>query len=464
MAAIDEVRVYLVPLARRPGYPPYRLTVVEVRDADGATGIGEVGLVYGDGASAAAKMVLEIANNHLIGHDGRAITAFAHRAYRNAFWSQSGGVIWFGALSALDEALWDLRGRRAGEPVHRLLGGPAQTEIRFYCNGWSRSATDPADWGRRAAEAVAAGYDALKFDPYKYRPDGSTRSLTEKVTTAFHRLAVERTAAVREAVGPDVDLILELHGNLSRLEALRACTDITFKFPFGEQELWGIAARGNFDLTQHQEHSGKSMEYFDEARKERYIPHVVEPSVGVDRILLAEEAHVVVYAQLPGQVLGRHAVGPVADEQELDRVALLPQPVEHVDDVASPFDRAEVGDVHQHLLAVGAERTLEVLLVGPLEARRVDEVGHDLDVAVDVEVLVRLARQIFGHGRDAVGLVDRVVDHGREGGVAAHELDAASVPTFFLRNSTKITGGPLRRRPAPSGGSGGCCRRSVSPR
>ena len=67
----------------------------------------------------------------------------------------------------------------------------------------------------------------------------------------------------------------------------RACTDITFKFPFGEQELEGIAARGNFDLIQHQESSGKSMEYFDEARKERYVPHVIEPSLGVDRTLLA---------------------------------------------------------------------------------------------------------------------------------------------------------------------------------
>ncbi len=67
----------------------------------------------------------------------------------------------------------------------------------------------------------------------------------------------------------------------------RACTDITFHFPFGEQELWGIAARGNFDLTQHQTHSGKSMEYFDEASRERYIPHVIEPALGVDRLVLA---------------------------------------------------------------------------------------------------------------------------------------------------------------------------------
>jgi glycyl-tRNA synthetase len=67
----------------------------------------------------------------------------------------------------------------------------------------------------------------------------------------------------------------------------RACTDITYKFPFGEHELEGIAARGNFDLTQHQEHSGKSLEYFDENLKEKYLPHVIEPSLGVDRTFLA---------------------------------------------------------------------------------------------------------------------------------------------------------------------------------
>ncbi|MCX7916064.1 MAG: glycine--tRNA ligase [Verrucomicrobiae bacterium] len=66
-----------------------------------------------------------------------------------------------------------------------------------------------------------------------------------------------------------------------------ACVDVMFAFPFGVQELEGIAARGDFDLRQHQQFSGKSMEYFDDETKERYIPHVVEPSAGVDRIALA---------------------------------------------------------------------------------------------------------------------------------------------------------------------------------
>lgn len=67
----------------------------------------------------------------------------------------------------------------------------------------------------------------------------------------------------------------------------KGTTDLTFHFPFGVQELWGIACRGDFDLSQHQKHSGKSLEFFDEARKQKYIPHVIEPSLGVDRTVLA---------------------------------------------------------------------------------------------------------------------------------------------------------------------------------
>ncbi|MBU1908559.1 MAG: glycine--tRNA ligase, partial [Verrucomicrobia bacterium] len=66
-----------------------------------------------------------------------------------------------------------------------------------------------------------------------------------------------------------------------------ACVDVMYDFPFGTQELEGIAARGDYDLRRHQEYSGKSMEYFDEETKQKFIPHVVEPSAGVDRIALA---------------------------------------------------------------------------------------------------------------------------------------------------------------------------------
>jgi len=67
----------------------------------------------------------------------------------------------------------------------------------------------------------------------------------------------------------------------------QATTDLMFQFPHGEQELWGVACRSDYDLKQHQKHSGKSMEIFDEASQSKFVPHVIEPSLGVDRTLLA---------------------------------------------------------------------------------------------------------------------------------------------------------------------------------
>ncbi len=92
---------------------------------------------------------------------------------------------------------------------------------------------------------------------------------------------------------------LKTHGLNSELTRLRdhgedelshyskATSDIEFLFPFGWGELWGIAHRGDFDLTQHQTHSGKDLHYLDPTTNEKYIPHVIEPSLGADRVLLA---------------------------------------------------------------------------------------------------------------------------------------------------------------------------------
>jgi glycyl-tRNA synthetase len=82
-------------------------------------------------------------------------------------------------------------------------------------------------------------------------------------------------------------LSYDVHAKEKLAHYAQACTDIAFEFPFGKQELQGCAARGNYDLTQHEAASGKSMEYFDDQLKEKYIPHVIEPSIGVDRLMLA---------------------------------------------------------------------------------------------------------------------------------------------------------------------------------
>jgi len=104
----------------------------------------------------------------------------------------------------------------------------------------------------------------------------------------WHEYWVTERLKWYELVGlPEGRMHRDVHAQEALAHYASACTDILYDFPFGTQELEGIAARGCFDLSQHQQHSGKSLEYFDEETRERYIPHVVEPSAGVDRIALA---------------------------------------------------------------------------------------------------------------------------------------------------------------------------------
>ena len=104
----------------------------------------------------------------------------------------------------------------------------------------------------------------------------------------YHREWIDTRRGWFSSIGLTSDYLgEEVHPKEKLAHYAKACTDITFKFPFGEHELEGIAARGNFDLTQHQTHSGKNLEYFDESTKEKFLPHVIEPSLGVDRTFLA---------------------------------------------------------------------------------------------------------------------------------------------------------------------------------
>mmetsp|Transcript_30941 Transcript_30941/g.62810 ORF Transcript_30941/g.62810 Transcript_30941/m.62810 type:complete len:580 (+) Transcript_30941:219-1958(+) len=110
----------------------------------------------------------------------------------------------------------------------------------------------------------------------------------EEVWKPEHEKWLKQSKDFLLSVGLRDDLMgWDVHEGDSLAHYALACTDVTFRFPFGEQELMGIAARGNYDLTQHSEGSGKSLEYFDEQAKEKYIPHVIEPSLGVDRLVLA---------------------------------------------------------------------------------------------------------------------------------------------------------------------------------
>ncbi len=104
----------------------------------------------------------------------------------------------------------------------------------------------------------------------------------------WHTYWIDQRLKWYESIGlPSESLHKDIHPPHKLAHYASACIDIAYDFPFGIQELEGIAARGNFDLSQHAEFSGKNMEYFDQEANKRFVPHVIEPSAGVDRIALA---------------------------------------------------------------------------------------------------------------------------------------------------------------------------------
>ena len=111
------------------------------------------------------------------------------------------------ALSAVETALWDILGKSLGVPVYQLLGGRVNRKVRIYVNGWFAGAKTPKEFGEKAKIAVQRGVTAMKWDPFgKSYLEISNKDLNN---------ALECVAAVREAVGNEVDLLIEGHGRFN---------------------------------------------------------------------------------------------------------------------------------------------------------------------------------------------------------------------------------------------------------
>jgi galactonate dehydratase len=125
-------------------------------------------------------------------------------------------------VAGVEHALWDLCGKHLGVPVYRLLGGACRERVRLYANTWFLGARTPDEYADRASAVVADGWDAVKFDPL---PGSLLMASRHEL-----RSAVDKVRAVRDAVGPDVDVLIECHGRLSPESAIRLADQLT---PFG---------------------------------------------------------------------------------------------------------------------------------------------------------------------------------------------------------------------------------------
>ncbi len=159
------------------------------------------GECLGDKAHVVAEAVRSY-EHHLIGEDARKIVHHWHSMYRGAFWR--GGPTLCAAISGLEIALWDIAGKSLGAPVYQLLGGPTRERIRVYTHLRGKI---PDELAASAKALASSGMTALKFLPTgKVHPVDSYRVVEE---------AVQRVAAVREAVGNEVDIMLDFHGRVS---------------------------------------------------------------------------------------------------------------------------------------------------------------------------------------------------------------------------------------------------------
>lgn len=180
-------------------------TFVEVQTDEGVVGLGEATNVYNPERSEHALRRLEPL---LIGRDPLNIEAFVQEFLRPEYRTAPQHVT---AMSGIETALWDIKGKVLGAPIHSLLGGKLRDRIRLYANlnRMEGLVASPEGFAAAAKEALAAGFTAVKFYPFYGYMDG-TNIVNGKLKEGVRDDGLARTAAVREAVGPDIDILLQL--------------------------------------------------------------------------------------------------------------------------------------------------------------------------------------------------------------------------------------------------------------
>jgi galactonate dehydratase len=206
-------------------------TFVKLYTDSGLTGVGEASLERFDEPVARA---LESFKDFLVGKDPFQIEYIWNALYKGTFWH--GQLIILTALSAVEQALMDIKGKALGVPIYELLGGKLRDRVRAYANAWAfqRVVTEmtaedtPESVAKNALKMVEKGFTAMKWDPFRHGGQVIPKSEEE--------FAIACVKAVREAVGPSVDLLIECHGRFNMLSAIRMAQKLEPFDPFFYEE------------------------------------------------------------------------------------------------------------------------------------------------------------------------------------------------------------------------------------
>jgi len=184
------------------------LIFLKVHTDEGLVGIGECTLQNRE--EGALGYLQGAVRRHVLGSDPYNIEDLCLRMFRNEFWRS--GPISTTVMSGIEIACWDIIGKAAGQPVWKILGGRCHDKIKAYANAWYTVERTPAEFAKRVKAVLDKGYRALKVDPFG--PGSLELTREEKVRS------VELVAAIRDAVGPDVEIFVEMHGRFSAATAI----------------------------------------------------------------------------------------------------------------------------------------------------------------------------------------------------------------------------------------------------
>ena len=209
----------------------WRPIVVRINTDEGISGFGEVGMAYGIGASAGFGMAKDLASI-IIGMDPMESEKIWDKMQKKTFWGQGGGTVVSAGMSAIDIALWDIKGKALNVPCYQLLGGKCRDTLRTYASqlqfGWGDAAkkeilTTPQQYAAAAEKAMADGYDAIKVDVNEIDEQGVAKKRNLYGVFADRELMVgyKRLKAIRDAVGDEVDIIVEAHALTDTASAIR---------------------------------------------------------------------------------------------------------------------------------------------------------------------------------------------------------------------------------------------------
>ena len=222
---ITEVVPFLVrapaPYLDTAGETPGRereYVFVQVKTDEGISGWGEI-TGTSRWANRAVCAILAQVNSLIIGDNTSHIEAIWNKIFRAFTYMGTRGAT-SNVVSAIDIALWDIRGKELGLPIYELLGGPVRESIALYTHPGGQKG-DPQSLVTHCKAIVETGHTALKTDPFPRHPEEAHGYLSGQISSKEEELGVEAIAAVREAVGPNIEILIDCHGRFDVATAIR---------------------------------------------------------------------------------------------------------------------------------------------------------------------------------------------------------------------------------------------------